>query len=82
MIEKTLPEVPKKEKIKGLNMDSCCARCLWLVPDPDGLGLRCAAYPLGNIPNKFISGKKIHTKVQPGQSGDFVFTPETEYMIK
>lgn len=79
---KSLPEDPKTEKVKGVNADSCCLRCVYFVPDPDGLGLRCAAYPLGHIPNKFISGRKYHNKVEPGQSGNYVFTPEVEYLRK
>lgn len=69
-------------KLKEVNKNSACRRCLYFVPDPDGLGVRCAAYPFGNIPKKFVSGEKVHDKKEPGQTGDAVFSPEVEYMTK
>lgn len=69
-------------KMEDLNLGSCCRRCFYLVPDPDGLGVRCAAYPFGKIPKKFINGLEWHYKIEGDQTGECVCKTEVRFFIK
>jgi hypothetical protein len=57
-------------------------KCRWFmgVIQPDGTEmterLMCPAFPEG-IPNEITTGDNQHTEVYEGQSGHFLFEPET-----
>lgn len=67
-------------KLKSVNKNSCCRRCIYFVPDPDGLGVRCAAY--NDIPGKYLKGWALHNRVDEGQIGEFVYTPKEEHGVR
>lgn len=50
------------------------------MPDPDGLGVRCAAY--NDIPGKYLKGWALHNRVDEGQIGEFVYTPKEEHGVR
>ncbi len=52
---------------------SGCMWCKYFNRD----NYRCAAYR-DVIPDKFLDGSAIHKTVEPGQEGNFVFTPKDQ----
>lgn len=54
--------------------ESKCNNCEWLLDDIDGIHV-CPAFPDG-IPEKYLSGKKIHSKVDDDQMSHFTYTPK------
>lgn len=50
-----------------------CDRCKHRIYDVPGQF--CKAYPEG-IPERFAINDQLHNKIEPGQKGEFVFTPE------
>ena len=49
---------------------SACSRCAHFSI----VELNCDAFP-DIVPDKFLSGERIHEKVEKGQTGDSVFKP-------
>lgn len=64
-------------KLKEVNKNSCCRRCIYFLADVEGRGVSCAAF-LDKIPKKYLDGSAVHRKKEPGQIGDAIYTPEPE----
>lgn len=52
---------------------SACSWCKFF----DSSKFLCAAYREA-IPDKFLDGSTIHKTIEPGQEGNFVFTPKSQ----
>lgn len=53
-----------------LSILSKCPVCKYY----DAVEISCDAFHEG-IPDKYLTGEAIHDKKEPGQKGEFVFTP-------
>lgn len=63
-----------------VNKKSRCLECVFFLPDIEGQ-VGCAAF-LHNIPKKYLEGSAVHTRPDPGQIGDAVFTPKPLYKTR
>ena len=52
---------------KKISKKSACNKCICYHDD-----FRCGSFPYG-IPEKFLSGKSVHTDIEDGQIGSAVF---------